>query len=61
MPLARKKNYKAEMQSVTKGLEAVEDGLVILLPKNPRKVGKIDHAQYMGVGLTHGPFRALMS
>ncbi|WP_260601018.1 hypothetical protein [Pseudomonas aeruginosa] len=50
MPLARKKNYKAEMQSVTKGLEAVEDGLVILLPKNPRKVGKIDHAQYMGVG-----------
>lgn len=50
MLLARKKNYKAEMQSVTKRFEAVEDDLVILLPKNPRNFGKIDHLQYMGIG-----------
>ncbi|MFV1943529.1 hypothetical protein VPH49_22200 [Pseudomonas luteola] len=48
--MARKKNYKAEMQSITKGFEAVEDDLVILLPKNPRNFGKIDHSHYMGIG-----------
>ncbi|MFP8282065.1 hypothetical protein ACLHYC_01455 [Pseudomonas aeruginosa] len=48
--MARKKNYKAELQSVTKGFEAVEDDLVIFLPRNPRAVTKIDHTQYLGMG-----------
>lgn len=48
--MARKKNYKAEMQSVTKGFETVENELRIDLPKNPRNVTKIDHSQYIGFG-----------
>ncbi|HFK2002986.1 TPA: hypothetical protein ACGW3W_002283 [Pseudomonas aeruginosa] len=48
--MARKKNYKAEMHSVTKGFETVENELVIDLPKNPRNVTKIDHTQYIGLG-----------
>ncbi len=48
--MARKKNYKAGIQSITKGFEATESDLLIPLPKNPRRTTKIDHGQYMGVG-----------
>lgn len=48
--MARQKNYTAAPQSVTKGLEAVEDSIKIDLPRNPRSYRKIDHSQYLGLG-----------
>lgn len=48
--MGRKKIYKAESKSVTKGFEAVEDVLKVDLPRNPRGLTKIDHGQYIGLG-----------
>lgn len=48
--MARQKNYKAALQSVTKGFEAVEDSIKIDLPRNPRNHRQIDHSQYLGLG-----------
>ncbi|MCE7773714.1 hypothetical protein P5706_10830 [Pseudomonas sp. ChxA] len=48
--MARQKNYKAVLQSVTKGFEAVEDSIKIDLPRNPRNHRQLDHSQYIGLG-----------
>lgn len=48
--MARKKDYKAVMPSVTKGFEAVDDAIRIDLPRNPRNHRQIDHSQYLGLG-----------
>lgn len=48
--LARQKNYKAVLPSVTKGFEAVDDSIKIDLPRNPRKYRQIDHSRYLGLG-----------
>lgn len=48
--MARKKNYTAALQSVTKGFEAVEDSIKIDLPRNPRSYRQINHSQYLGLG-----------
>ncbi|MBP2697672.1 hypothetical protein [Pseudomonas aeruginosa] len=48
--MARKKDYKAVLSSVTKGFEAVEDSIKIDLPRNPRNHRQIDHSQYLGLG-----------
>ncbi len=48
--MARKKDYKAVLSSVTKGFEAVEDNIKIDLPRNPRNHRQIDHSQYLGLG-----------
>jgi len=48
--LARQKNYKAALESVTKGFETVEDSIKIDLPRNPRNHRQIDHTQYLGLG-----------
>jgi len=48
--LARQKNYKASLQTVTKGFEAVEDSIKIDLPRNPRNHRQLDHTQYLGLG-----------
>lgn len=49
--MARQKIYKAALESVTKGFEAVEDSIIIDLPRNPRNYRRIDHSQYLGLGL----------
>lgn len=48
--MARKKDYKAVMPSVTKGFEAADDAIRIDLPRNPRNHRQIDHSQYLGLG-----------
>ncbi|ETK17407.1 hypothetical protein H097_15546 [Pseudomonas sp. FH4] len=48
--MARQKNYKAALQSVTKGFEAAEDSIKIDLPRNPRNHRQLDHSQYLGLG-----------
>lgn len=48
--MARQKNYKAALQSVTKGFEAAADDIRIDLPRNPRNVTQLDHSQYLGLG-----------
>lgn len=48
--MARQKNYKADLQSVTKGFEAATDDIRIELPRNPRNQTQIDHSQYLGLG-----------
>ncbi|MDE1533687.1 hypothetical protein P5706_33880 [Pseudomonas sp. ChxA] len=48
--MARQKNYKAALQSVTKGFESVEDSIKIDLPRNPRNHRQLDHTQYLGFG-----------
>ncbi|MGY2257699.1 hypothetical protein [Pseudomonas sp. SDO55104_S430] len=48
--MARQKNYKAALPSVTKGFESVEDSIKIELPRNPRGYRQIDHSQYLGLG-----------
>jgi len=49
--LARQKNYKAVLQSVTKGFEAVDDNTKIDLPRNPSNYRQLDHSQYLGLGV----------
>lgn len=49
--MARSKEYKATLVTVTKGFEAIDDRLKISLPKNPRNHRQIDHSQYIGLGL----------
>jgi hypothetical protein len=48
--LARIKKYKATLETITKGVEAVDEQLKVALPKNPRNHRKIDHSQYIGLG-----------
>lgn len=48
--MARKKNYKAELQTVTQGFDSLESDLIIELPRNPRHYRKIDHTKYLGFG-----------
>lgn len=48
--MARKKNYKAELQAVANGFESVDDEMTVWLPRNPRHSRKIDHTQYLGFG-----------
>lgn len=48
--MARKKSYKADLQSIAQGFEALEDDLIIELPRNPRHFRKIDHTRYLGFG-----------
>lgn len=48
--MVRQKNYKAALQSVTKGFDAVEDCIKIDLPRNPTNYRRIDHSQYLGLG-----------
>jgi len=48
--LARQKNYKSALQSVTIGFEAVDDSIKIDLPSNPRNHRQLDHSQYLGSG-----------
>ena len=50
LTVARKKDYKAVMPSVTKRFEAVDDAIRIDLPRNPRNHRQIDHSQYLGLG-----------
>ena len=49
--MAREKNYKAVLQSVTKGFEAVDDNTKIDLPRNPSNYRQLDHSQYLGLGV----------
>ncbi|NAP19626.1 hypothetical protein B1F77_15595 [Pseudomonas syringae] len=48
--MARQKNYRAVLPSVTKGFEGVDDSIKIDLPRNPRKYRQIDHSPYLGLG-----------
>lgn len=47
--MARNKNYKAALQSVTERFES-EEKIRIDLPKNPRNFRRLDHSQYLGLG-----------
>lgn len=57
--MGRKKNYKAELESVTNGMEAMDDQLWVELPMNPRRYKTIDHTQYMGLGFDLWAIQAL--
>ena len=48
--MARQKNYKAALQSVTKGFEPGQDSITLTLPRTPRNHSQLDHSQYLGSG-----------
>ncbi|EAB3138051.1 hypothetical protein CG959_15290 [Salmonella enterica subsp. enterica serovar Newport] len=48
--MARKKNYKAVLNSFTKTADMAENPIKIDLPRNPRNHRQIDHSQYLNLG-----------